>query len=405
MKLWTAQTISQVGTQVTSLALPLVAILVLRASPLQVGLLAAIQLLPFLLVGLPAGAWVDRMPRRPILMTCDIGSALLLGSIPVAFLAWRLTLTHLFVVALLKGILAVFHDVAYQAYLPSLVPPERLLAGNARLEISRSGAQLTGPGLATGLIRAVNAPMAIAADAASFVGSALFVLLIKREEPQAPTGGSRPELKAQIGEGLRYVLRQELLLPIAITTATSNLLLSMSGAVSMVFILRELHVPAGVLGAVFGMGNIGFVVGALTATRIPRWLGLGRTMCLGAATFGLPLVLVALAPAGHRAVPFLVVSGFIASFSSVVYSTNQVSLRQAITPEALQGRMNATMKFMVIGAMPIGSLIGGVLGASIGLRPTIWIAAVATSVAFVPLALSPVRSLRAIPIPARSSDN
>lgn len=385
----------------TSLALPLIAILVLRASPLEVGLLSAVQLLPFLVVGLPAGAWVDRLPRRPILIWTDVGRGLLLASIPLAFLAGRLTLGHLFVVAVLKGILTVFHDVAYQAYLPVLLGADRLVAGNSRMEMTRSGAQFTGPGIASGLIKTVSAPVAVVADAASFVGAALVLLLIRREEPRTAPGG-RVDLRAAIGEGLRYVLHQELLLPIAVSTAASNLLLSMSGAVSMMFILRELRVPAALLGAVFGIGNLGFVAGALAASRIPRWLGLGRTICLFSATFGLPLILVAMAPRGERALPFLVVSGFIASFSSVVYSTNQVSLRQAITPAAMQGRMSATMKFMVIGSMPIGSLLGGVLGASIGLRPTIWIAATAASVAFLPLVLSPVRGLRAIPM--RSSD-
>lgn len=392
-----AQTVSQLGNQVSSLALPLLAILVVRASPFEVAMVGAVQLLPFLILSLPAGVWADRLPRRTILIVCDLGSALLVLSIPAAKWAGMLTLAHLYGVGFLKGVCTVFADVARQAYLPTLVDRERLLEGNARMEIGRSGAQVTGPGIAGGLVNALSAPTAVLADAVSFVGSALLLYRIRKEDAPAPGVQAAPPLRSEIREGLRYVFGQRLLRPILLTTATSNFLLGVSGAVSLLFLVRELHLSAGVLGVVLAAGNGGFVLGASLATRIPRRLGVGRTICLAAGAGSVPLFLLASAPSGGLRVPLLIAGGVVGSFGSIVYGINQVSLRQSVTPERLHGRMNATMKFLVIGATPIGSIIGGALGGMIGLRPTMILAAVGTGLAVLPVALSPLRRVREMP--------
>ncbi|HEV8681326.1 MAG TPA: MFS transporter, partial [Actinomycetota bacterium] len=249
-----AQTVSQLGNQVSALALPLLAILVVRASPFQVAMVGAVQLLPFLLLSLPAGVWADRLPRRTILIVCDLGSALLVLSIPVAKAAGMLTLAHLYGVGFLKGVCAVFADVARQAYLPTLVERGRLLEGNARMEIGRSGAQVTGPGIAGGLVHALSAPAAVLADVVSFFGSAVFLYRIRAVEPP-PRVEVAPRLRSEIGEGLRYVFGQQLLRPILMTAAASNLLLGMSSAVHLLFLVRELHLSPGVLGVVLAAGN------------------------------------------------------------------------------------------------------------------------------------------------------
>jgi MFS family permease len=183
MKLWAGQTISQIGSQITLLALPLSAILLFDASPFQVGLLSTVEFLPFVIFGLPAGVWVDRLPRKPILVVADLGRFVAVGSIPVAYALDVLRLPQLYVVAFVSGILTVFFDVAYGAYLPSLIPRQRLVEGNSKLEISRSGAQLAGPGLAGLLVQALRAPVAILADAVSYLGSVVFLLAVRNEEP------------------------------------------------------------------------------------------------------------------------------------------------------------------------------------------------------------------------------
>ncbi len=400
LKLWSAETISQFGSQVTGLALPLVAILTLQASAFEVGLLTAIEFLPFLIVGLPAGVWVDRLRRRPILIAGDLGRAAALGSIPLAYVLGVLSIAQLYVVAFVVGVLTVFFDVAYQSYLPSLVDRSQLVEGNSKLEVSRSGAGVLGPGIAGALIELFRAPLAIALDALSFVLSGLFVLLIRRQEPvpvRAMTAdGSRAGMRAQIAEGLRYVLGHPLLRHIAATTATSNLFSIMAQAVLLVYAVRELGLEPGTIGLIFSLGALGFLGGAVLTAPITRRVGLGRAIVGSIFFSGFALLLVPLAPRDNP-VPLLVAAQAIVGFGVPIYNINQVSLRQAITPERMQGRMNATMRFVVWGVFPIGALIGGVLGTTIGLQPTLWVSAIGATFAFLPVFFSQVRSLRAIP--------
>jgi MFS family permease len=397
LKLWTGETISQFGTQVTLLGLPLIAILLLKANAFQVGLLATVEFLPFILLGLPAGAWVDRLRRRPILITGDIVRALSLASIPIAYEMGRLTLPQLYIVAFVNGILTVFFDVAYQAYLPSIVERDQLVEGNSKLEGSRATAQLAGPGLAGGLIQLINAPLAIIADAVSFVGSAVFVFLIRRPEPPIevhPKG--KQKFRKEIAEGLRYVLGNRLLRAIAACTASANLFGNLGLSVFILYAVRRLGLTPGAIGIIFAIGNVGALLGALSGSRIARRLGVGPAIILSAILFGPPSILIPLASASFP-YPFLIGSLFISSFFNVIYNVNQVGLRQAITPLRMQGRMNATMRFMVWGTIPIGAFLGGVLGNTIGLRPTLWVSAIGSFLPFLPVLFSPVRSLEKIP--------
>jgi len=399
LKLWSAETISQVGSQVSNLAIPLVAILVLDASAFEVAALGTALFLPFIFFTLPAGVWVDRWPRRPILIAGDLGRAVLLATIPLAYVADVLTLAQLFVVGFLYGACTVFFDVAYQSYLPSLVEREQIIEGNSKLEISRSAAQIAGPGFGGILIEIFTAPYAVLVDALSFLGSGLFVLSIRnRAEPHVAVAAAsdRPSLWTDLKEGLRFVLGNPYLRAQAGCTATSNFFFLMAFSIVLVYYVRVLDLSPGVIGIVLSIGSIGSLVAAFTASRLTSRFGLGPTTVAAAFLQGPALLLVALAPQAAP-IPMLVASGLLTGFVIVVYNINQLSFRQAICPERLQGRMNSVMRFIVWGTIPLGSLTGGVLATWIGLRETIAIGAIGAGSAFLWILFSPMRSVRAMP--------
>ena len=397
--LWAAETISVFGTQISQLALPLVAVITLEASAFQVALLGVIQFAPFILISLPAGVWVDRMRRKPILVTADVGRALLLASIPVAYWLDALTIWQLYVVGFFVGILTVFFDVSYQSYLPSLVKRDALVEGNSKLEISRSAAQLSGPGLAGLFVEAFKAPGAVLLDAISFFLSAVFLFRIKAEE-SAPTKAERqagPGMKEEVKEGLRWVFSNRYLRWIAASTATFNFFGNIVFAVYLVFAVRELELRPGLIGVVFAVSNIGYLVGALLANRLSRRFGVGPTIIIGASG-SISLILLAAAPTSNP-IPFLIAAQAISGMGIPIYNITQVSFRQAITPERLQGRMNSVMRFIVWGVMPLGALLGGALASWFGLRTAIWVGAIGMSLAVLPVLLLPVRTLREMPEP------
>lgn len=402
LKLWSAETISQFGSQISQLALPLVAILILDASTFEVAALGTVQFLPFILFTLPAGVWVDRLPRRPILIAGDFGRAALLLSIPIAYVADALTLEQLFVVGFLFGICTVFFDVAYQSYLPALVERNHIIEGNSKLEVSRSAAQISGPGLAGVLIEVFTAPYAVLVDAISFLGSGFFILGIRKHEEQRPTAtidGRGSSLWIELKEGLRFVLGNPSLRAQAGCTATSNFFSNVVFAVVLVFVVRELELSPGLIGVVFSAGGAGSLVAAFTSRRLSNRFGIGPTTIAAGMIWGPANLLIAFAPTGTAAVPFLVVSQLLAGFAIVVYNIVQVSYRQAICPPRLQGRMNSVMRFLVWGTIPIGALTGGALGSFVGLRETIAIGAIGGSLAILWIVFSPQRHLRDMPEP------
>lgn len=403
LKLWTGQTFSQFGTQVTQLALPLIAANILDVTPFEFGLLATIEFLPFIFLSLPAGVWVDRLRRRPILIAGDLGRAAVLISIPVAFALDALTIWQLYVVGFLSGCLTVLFDVAYQSYLPTLVERHQLVEGNSKLETSRSAAQITGPGIAGVAIGALSAPLAIVLDSLSYLVSALFVLGIRRREPKperrVDAAGRHVPMRTEIAEGLRYVARHPHLRSIAATTGAANLFSTIGFGILVLFLVRERAFTPELLGFAFSLGSVGFLVGALVANRLAARFGVGPTIVGSALIGGPPLLLVAIAPP-DLAFPFVAASGFLEGCAAAVYNINQVSYRQAVCPEQMQGRMNATMRFIVWGTIPVGNVLGGFLGGAIGLHSTIWVGAILSLSAFVPVFLSPVRTIRRMPGPA-----
>jgi MFS family permease len=404
LKLWIGQTISVFGSSITGLAIPLTAAIALHATPAQMGILGAAGTAPFLLIGLFAGAWVDRMRRRPILILSDIGRALLLGIIPLAALLGALRMEVLYVVEFLVGVMTVFFEVAYQSYLPNLVSREHLVEGNSKMEISRSTAQIAGPGLAGLLIEYVTAPIAIIVDALSFLVSALSLGLIPDTEPAPTPKAQGSNIWSDIAEGLRLVLGNRMLRSIAACTATTNLCMGMSGAVLVLFATNTLKLSPAEQGLIFSLGAPGTLLGALIAARTAKYLGLGQTI-IGAALLGglggLMVPLAGLLPEAGTA--FLIASQLIIGASFVIYNINQVSLRQAITPDRLLGRMNASIRFIVWGILPIGSLIGGALGETAGIFPTLVISSVGLLLSFLWVLFSPVRSLREQPAPVEET--
>ncbi len=394
--LWGGETVSELGSQVSLLAIPLLAVRTLHATTFEMGLLTAASTAAFLVVGLPAGVWVDRIRRRRVMIAADLGRVLALGSVPIAYAVGGLTLTQLFVVALASGILTVFFDVAYQSYLPALVGREHLVEGNAKLTGSAQVAAVAGPGVAGGLVQAVGSSAAVALDSASFLVSAVAVGAIRAPEskPVVPDEG-HPRLLRGIAEGLRFVFGHALLRAIAATTATSNFFSGIAAAVEIVFLVREVHASPGVIGLLFSLGGLGGVLGAFAAGPIATRFGGARATLIGiAGTVG--GLLMPLTMSGGRLALFGV--GFmIVSFFVVVYNVNQVSFRQRLCPDRLLGRMNATMRFVVWGVLPIGALIGGVLGTLVGLRPTLWIGVVGQVLAGGWLLASPMRTMRDFP--------
>ncbi len=400
MKMWTGQTISQFGSSISQLALPIIAVRLLNASAFEVAALGTVEFLPFLLFTLPAGVWVDRLPRRAVLIVGDVGRGLLLCSVPIAYLSGHLTLAQLFVVGFTTGVLTVFFDVAYQSYLPALVERELLIDGNSKLEVTRSAGQLAGPPAAGGLIQLLTAPYAVVWDSVSFFISGAFLLAIHKKEPplEKKEDGRRAGMRHELWEGLVYVVKHPYLRPQAISTGTSNFFSNVAFSIVIVFAIRTLHMSNGLIGVVFGLGSIGWLAGAAGASRMQRWLGVGGATILGAALSGPGTLLVALTPTSFP-VPFLVAGTIIGGFGAVVYNIQQVSLRQAITPERMQGRMNSVMRFLVWGPIPLGALVGGAIASSFGLRTALMVGAVGGFTSTIPIVLSPIRKLKAMPEP------
>jgi predicted MFS family arabinose efflux permease len=308
---------------------------------------------------------------------------------------------QLYLVGLVAGIATVFFDVAYQSYLPSLVAADALVEGNAKLQASEATAGVVGPGLGGALIGLVGAPFAVVADAASYLASALFVSRIRRAEPhpeaeRRAAGLAREPIRRQITEGLRFVLGNLYLRAIAGATSSSNLFSNMIYAILPVYLYRELGLSAATAGIIFGIGGLGTLAGALVAGRVAARVGLGRTIVVSVALDGPAMLLLAFAP--HDApVAWLVASVALVGFAAVVYNVNQVSYRQAITPTAIQGRMNATMRFLVWGTIPMGAVLGGLAATWVGVHNAIWIGAFGSCLPFLFVLLSPVRSLRTMP--------
>lgn len=363
------QTTSQLGAQVSGVALPLLAVVSLHASAFDVGLLGAASTLAFALIGLPAGAWVDRVRRRPLLVASDLVRAVLLLSIPVAAVFGMLTMVQLLIVSLLAGVARVFFDVGYRSYLPAVIGRDRVLAGNSSLEFVRASGQVAGPALGGVLVSLIGAASVVLVQAGTFAVSALCLLGIRARE-DAPAPSARRRMRAEIAEGLGVVFRSRVLRATAVASALSNFSFAMASAVNMVFLSRTLGLSPALIGVVIAVGSVTVMVGAAFTTRLSRAVGSVRIVWLSLAVTAPLSLLGAFAQPGWWTL--LIVAGIAAGeFGQIVYAITQVSVRQQLCPDRLLGRVNATMQVVVMGLFPVGAIVGGVLGDAIGARWTL----------------------------------
>ncbi len=395
MKLWIGETVSLAGSAVTELALPLTAILLLRASPLQLGLLLAFNSGAAALFGLFAGAWSDRVRRRPLMILADISRALLMGAVPLAALLGALRIEELYIVTACAGALDSLFSAAYQGFLPALVRREQLVAANSRFEGSRVLAQVLGPGLSGALVQLLTAPFALLADAFSFLFSGVCIWRIRDPQVAASEPPSRVSLWREIAEGLRFLQKEPLVRALLLTSLIFNLFAPVLNAQSLLFATRELRLSPLLIGlGIVGAGACGVLASTMTGAISSR-LGIGRAMTLATGMICGGWLLV---PFVHGAVlvalALFTLGASIGTMGDVIYNINAVSVRQALVPDRLRGRVSASIRVLILGVQPLGALVGGVLGEQLGLRPTLLVAALGFGVGFLSMFVLPLRHVR-----------
>ncbi|MGK5629301.1 MFS transporter [Streptomyces sp. URMC 123] len=397
--LFAAGALSHLGSNVGYVAIPLLAVTTLDAGPGQAGALAALSTAAFLLIGLPAGAWVDRLPGRRVLVAADAARAALYASIPVAWWLDVLSLPQLYAVVLLTGCATVFFDVGSQSVLPELVGRERLVPANVALVSLMAGANIAGRGAGGLLVQLFTAPLAILGGAVAYLASAAGLTGIGRRHAPAAVRADRRRLRTEIAEGLRHVLGSRELRALALTATLANLGAQMINAVLPVLFTRELRLPAGALGTYWAAGGLGLLVGAGLARRLAARFGHGRTLGLAGLWCAPAALAIGLVGDG----PWLWVAGagwLVAMTKTGIDNVLGVALRQHVTPDPLLGRMNATFRFLLTGALAVGSALGGLVGETAGVRVAVWAGAICLAGAFLPVFCSPVRTLRELPVAA-----
>lgn len=393
LRLWSGQTISALGTMIGGTAMSFTAILFLEATPFQMGVLNVMQILPALLVGLFAGAWVDRVRRRPLLIGADLGRAFVLASVPLAALLGVLRIEQIYLVALLVGVLSILFDVAYQSYLPALVGKDDLVEGNSKLTASGAVAEFAGFSVGGWLVQALTAPLAVLIDAFSFIVSAAAIGSIRAREAEVPVD-EHPDMRREIVEGLKTVWHASLLRASALAVLMQGLTDGIYGSLVVLYMSRDLGFSPGVLSMTWAVGGISAFIGASLAPRVSRRLGSGLAMSLGLVASGITAVLIPLATGSALPALLLLIGAQFGDGFFVIYDINQVSLRQGIASERVLGRVNATMRFLGLGANLVGAVIGGLLGELLGVRWTLFIGAGATLLAGLVVLGSPLRKYR-----------
>lgn len=405
VRLWTGETISLIGTQVTQFTMPLVAIITLRATVFEVGVLNALRFVPVILLSLLAGVWLDRRRRRPILIACALGNAVLIGLIPLASVTGLLTIGLLYAVVPVAGALSMTFDVGALSYVPFLVERRHLLAANSKLQASTSVAGVAGPGLAGLLVGLITAPVTLSVDAVSYIFSALGLISIAAEEPPPETGQEKVPVRRSIAEGLRAVYGNRLLRALLTQGTALNLFFGSYIVVFVVYAVRVLGLTPGKLGIVLGASAAGGVVGALSATRVRQVLRFDRTMAV--TTIGVSTALLLLLVPGDaslRSMGILIAAQFVYGCSIAMSNVNAITLRQAVTPQHVLARMNATYRMLLYGSAPVGAIAGGLLGSAYGLRSALVISLLTMISPALWLIFSPVYRLREIPAGPESAD-
>jgi MFS family permease len=404
--LWLAQTVSSVGTQLSLIALPLAGILYVQAGAFEIGLLATLETLPYLIVSLPVGVLVDRVDRRRLLILADVGRAVALGAVPIAFALGVGSFALLCLASLVVGALSVVFTIAQQAYVPELLPSNRLIAANQQLEISESGARVVGPTLGGAVIALGGTLVAIASDAASYVASAVTIIvgtpsarsrrgLSRSGEGQRGDAGKPNEegWLSAIRSGISTVARDRLLRDLMFSTAIFNLASGMVLAQVVLFSTRDLGLAAAQFGVIYGIGNVGFVAGALLVGRFERRFGAGALLLIASTLGAVALLLIGAAGLGLGAAGLLA-GRLVGAFSGPLFNVPLVSLRQIATGDELRGRVAATFRFVDWGTAPIGALLSGVIGAAVGLPAVMVVAGVLGVLSTLWIAFGPTRRAR-----------
>jgi MFS family permease len=398
--LFSAAAISELGSNVSYLALPLAALYILDASALQVALIRTVELVPVLLFALPVGVWVDRVRRRPVMIAADLGRAASIASIPVTYWLGRFSLPQLYLVVGVNGLLTVMFDLSYLSFLPGLVGQNRLGEANARLMGVQAAAGVVGPTIAGALVALVGAAVAVLADAVSFACSGALITTIRRREPR-PKGATAGRL-AELKEGLRFVFSEPILRTLTIWIAVWNFFSMGFFAIAVVYLVRGLHLSPTEIGAFFALSSCGLVAASLLNDRVVARFGLGPVIAYTGPVSDACWLAIPLAPQA-RALPVLFAFGFFAAFLGFFMNVNQLTLRQSITPPELLGRMNSVVRFLYWGTMPAGALVGGLLASPLGLRPTLIVLAVCSVLASLPITFSRIRRIATVDAYARAS--
>jgi predicted MFS family arabinose efflux permease len=396
LKLWGAQSISQIGDQITYLALPLVAVLTLDASAVQMGLLTAAELMPALLFSLMAGVWVERSQRRRHLMiVADIARAVLLASVPLAAAFDLLTFPQLYAVGFAAGTFAVLFDVSWSTLFLAVVSRRDVVEANSKLNLSRAVSFVTGPSLAGFLVQLLTGPVTLLLDAFSFLGSALLLGRIRAQEPPVERDGNG--VWRSIWDGFRFVLGDELIRPELLCAATVNLFNYVFHAIFVLYATKELGVSPGTLGVALGVGAVGGILGALVAPSVERAVGLGPSVVIGSVLFPAPLILVPIASGSELQLGLMLgAAEFFSAVGVMIFDVTAASMHFMRTPDRIRARMSATFKFVNYGIRPIGALLGGGLGTAIGLQTTLWIGVLGALAGVIWLLFSPIPRLRAV---------
>ncbi|MEW1687123.1 MFS transporter [Streptomyces sp. NPDC091265] len=395
--LWIGETTNRLGINITAVAMPLLATVTLEASPFSVGLLAAAPWLPWLLIGLPAGAWVDRMRRRPIMQICNLVPLVMLASVPVADWLGFLTMTQLLVVGLINGFAAVFFGISYKVYVPSIVEPGDLPEANAKLQGSESVAQVAGLGGGGLLAQAFGAASGLLVNSATYLVSALCLFGIRSKEPIPEKPNERPALLPDIKEGLRFAFHDPYLRVLTLYGTATNLMLTAEAAVLPIFIVRELGIPEGATGWLLASSSIGGILGATTAKRLIARFGSARGLLVATVASAPFALLIPLAGTDWTLVA-LVLGSAILSLGVVLANVIQGAFRQRYCPPQLLGRVSASVSFANFGAIPIGSVLGGSLGQVLGLRPALWLLTAGLALTPLLLLIGPMRRRRDLPV-------
>jgi MFS family permease len=398
VKLFAGEAVSLIGTEITQFAMPLVAILTLRATVLQVGVLSALRLAPVIVVALFAGVWLDRARRRPVLIVCSLLCAVLIGLVPVASAAGFLSLGLLYVVAVFVGGLNVIFDVGALSYVPNLVEPRHLGEANGKIQAIRAFAGVSGPALAGLLVGLITAPITMSADAVSYLFSAGGLISIRKPEPPPQVPLERTPVRRQLAEGFGAVYGGKLLRALLGQTAMLNLAFGAMWPVLLVYAVRVLHLTPFKLGIVVGSAMVGGLAGALYASKVRNAIGLGRSMVVATIGTGLaPLLFIVPRDASLTSVAILVIAQLIYGTNIQMLNVNAITLRQVVTPKRLLARMNGTYRMLLFGVAPVGAIAGGLLGQAFGLRPALIISVIGMVLPMLWLFFSPVFRLKEMP--------